>query len=576
MNNNFVKISCVLFLVLISGIIIYVLSTKWEAGINESICKEVEDVEEKGECFYDLAIIKGDEVFCREIKDSSKKENCHYGVAVKINDLNICSRTGSKETECFRQILAKFSDKDLCETIENKFLKEDCYYHLAVVNKNLDLCSKSGNNENNCRIETKRGETKEEGLIAYWNFDEGQGSFVNNFLNSEFRGTIYGAKWIEGISGKALEFDGQNDYVQFNSPVLYGSSLYNSSYSVCAWVKPKSIIEGLNRYIIANGGESSLYSGFYMNIEWSENRNGQYVFGISTKEGVNGKVGSSFSAFYSAYDWTFLCGTWNGSENSGASMVRLYLNGNLVKEGGSFISPSKKGSFQNLRIGCPVGTTNYSFYGAIDEVKIYNKVLTDEEIRNLYSVNSGNIKRTEKYIRVISPNGGEIINKGTTNLIRWEYYGVDRFKIKIINNFDSTENTQLLSDYNSRGTFQWTIPFNLGQGKNWTQNRYKIIIEDSEDPSVRDISDNYFTIIEGEKCTDSDNGKDYYQRGTVSYQGGKLTDRCELNKETDTYNILREYYCFSDYSVSSVTVKCSNGCNSGECFGTATLINPKF
>lgn len=574
MNNSHVKIFGIVFLILIFGISIYVLSVKWTIKIDESICREMENKEEKWNCFHDLAVIKGDEVFCREIKDTSLKENCHYDLAVKISDLNTCSRTGDREEDCFREILEKAKDESLCEEIDNKSLKENCYYRLAIVNKNPDLCSKSGNNENNCRIEIKREEIGEKGLIAYWSFDEGQGSFVNDFSNSEFQGTIYGAKWAEGISGKALEFDGQNDYVQFNSPVLYGSSLYDSSYSVCVWVKPKSITEGLNRYIIANGGESSLYSGFYMNIEWSGNRNGQYVFGISTKEGVNGKAGSSFPALYSAYDWIFLCGTWNGSENSGASIVKLYLNGNLSEEGGSSISSSKKSSFQNLRIGCPVSTTNYSFYGVIDEVKIYNKVLTGEEIKNLYLVNSGNIKKTEKYIRIISPNGGELMNKGTTNIVRWEYYGVDRFKIKIINNFDSIENTQLLSDYNSRGTFYWTIPFNFGEGKNWAQNRYKIIIEDSDNPSVRDVSDNYFTVIEGEKCTDSDFGKDYYKRGTVSYQGGKLTDKCELNKETDTYNILREYYCISDYSVSSVIVKCSNGCNSGECFGTATLINP--
>lgn len=574
MNNNLIKIFGVVFLVLIFGIVFYILSAKWTINMDESICEEMENKEEKWNCFYDLAVVKGDETFCREIKDASLKENCHYDLAVKTSNLNTCSRTGDREEDCFREILEKTRDESLCEEMDNKYLKENCYYYLAVINKNPDLCSKSGNKEDYCRIEIKRETTEEKGLIAYWSFDEGQGSFVNDSSNSKFQGTVYGAKWVEGISGKALEFDGQNDYVQFNSPVLYGSSMYDSSYSVCVWIKPKSITEGLNRYIIANGGESSLYSGFYMNIEWSGNRNGQYDFGISTKEGVYGKAGSSFPAFYSPYDWTFLCGTWNGSENSGASMVRLYLNGNLSEEGGSSISSAKKGSFQNLRIGCPVSTVNYGFNGIIDEVRIYDKVLTDEEIKNLYLVNSENVKRTEKYIRIIYPNGGEIMNKGTTNLIRWEYYGVSRFKIRIINNSDSVENTQFLSDYNSRGTFQWTIPFNFGEGKNWIQNRYKIIIEDSENSSVQDISDNYFTILEGEKCTDSDGGKDYYKRGTASFQGSKFTDNCELNKETDTYNILREYYCVSDYSFGSVRVKCSNGCNSGECFGTATLINP--
>ena len=53
----------------------------------------------------------------------------------------------------------------------------------------------------------------DEGLVAHWNFDEGTGSKAydrSDYIND---GKIYGPKWVQGISGYALRFDGIDDYV---------------------------------------------------------------------------------------------------------------------------------------------------------------------------------------------------------------------------------------------------------------------------------------------------------------------------------------------------------------------------
>lgn len=60
-------------------------------------------------------------------------------------------------------------------------------------------------------------ETKEEGLIAYWNFDEGEGSILGDSSGSGINGEIHGTAWVRGISGKALEFDGVDDFVEINA-----------------------------------------------------------------------------------------------------------------------------------------------------------------------------------------------------------------------------------------------------------------------------------------------------------------------------------------------------------------------
>ena len=53
-----------------------------------------------------------------------------------------------------------------------------------------------------------------DGLVGAWHFDEGQGNIAHDSSGNNNHGTIYGAKWVDGKFGKALEFDGVDDYVE--------------------------------------------------------------------------------------------------------------------------------------------------------------------------------------------------------------------------------------------------------------------------------------------------------------------------------------------------------------------------
>ena len=85
-------------------------------------------------------------------------------------------------------------------------------------------------------------------------------------------------------------------------------------------------------------------------------------------------------------DWTFICGTWDGTTN--LDSIKFYVNGNLVGSG----SPHEtivNGPARNLVIGQDSsgwGTDDSGHYfdGIIDEVRIYNRVLSRNEIVDLY------------------------------------------------------------------------------------------------------------------------------------------------------------------------------------------------
>jgi parallel beta-helix repeat protein len=208
------------------------------------------------------------------------------------------------------------------------------------------------------------------GLVAYWNFDEGSGTVLHDQAGSN-DGTINGATWkpTGGISGGALSFDGDNDYVQFTNPVRN-----TPPYTVAIWVKTA----GLNaiRYAISNGGQTDNSYGFYFDEELSKGTVWQW--GVRNQSGYGNYARQSGATT----DWTFLCGVWDGTLTANA--VKLYVNGVLA--GQSTAGACEVGSADDLRIGAPSNALDWMWLGLIDEVRIYDIALSAAEIDSLYDL----------------------------------------------------------------------------------------------------------------------------------------------------------------------------------------------
>jgi concanavalin A-like lectin/glucanase superfamily protein/HYDIN/CFA65/VesB family protein/CARDB protein/flagellar hook capping protein FlgD len=160
---------------------------------------------------------------------------------------------------------------------------------------------------------------------------------------------------------QALAFDGVNDYVDL------GAWSPGSRWSVEAWVKPSSLPAG--RRMIAGGANDCRDWG----IALSDGH-----FGIPIRPASEACAQTVTSAGSAAPGtWYHVVGTNDGQT------ARLYVNGAEV--GSAQVSASYSGTTAGTRIGGEACCPGNNFPGAIDEVRIWNRALTYDEVKGEFT-----------------------------------------------------------------------------------------------------------------------------------------------------------------------------------------------
>ena len=199
----------------------------------------------------------------------------------------------------------------------------------------------------------------EEGLVAYYPFNDD----IKDYSGEERDGTNYGAVFVEGKKGKALNFDGENSYVY--SPVNI-NPIPMPQMTMSAWVKA----EDSEKIRIAISSDN----GGYDRAMGMDNRQGGQGWSCFAGDGrILGYHPVTVD------EWTFLAAVYNQS----AGTVKLFVNGSVYEKkakivggGNDFILIGANGSMKLQR---------EFFMGAIDEVKIYDRALSNTELNSLYT-----------------------------------------------------------------------------------------------------------------------------------------------------------------------------------------------
>jgi len=204
---------------------------------------------------------------------------------------------------------------------------------------------------------------------ASWHIDEGSGNTIYDRSGGNHNGIIYGASWTNTSRfGKALYFDGVDDYVE----VPYHSDLNPQSFSVEAWARVTGN-QGKYRSVITSrkGVIGEPYLG-YIIYAGSDNN---WQFWTGTGQTAWNKI---INGAISLNTWTHLVGTCGGG------VMKFYVN-NVVYT--LSISSFAVNNVHPLRIGAGTteGSPQFFFCGQIDEVRVYSRVLTAEEVSDLYN-----------------------------------------------------------------------------------------------------------------------------------------------------------------------------------------------
>jgi len=211
------------------------------------------------------------------------------------------------------------------------------------------------------------------GLVLYYDFNTNSGSVVLDGSGSSYNGNISGATWTtNGRFGGAYYFDG-NDSISAGDILDAGGA--QEEMTVCLWVKlPASL--GTWPYIISKQQTASPYKGWLLAVHSAQTPFAQIKAGSSSYAERNGSITFSNGV------WHFICVTYKSKTNY--LEATLFFDG--IKDGiGTDVDGfSSIDTAAALTIGSREGSNSF-FTGYIDDVRIYNRVLADNEITGMYS-----------------------------------------------------------------------------------------------------------------------------------------------------------------------------------------------
>ncbi len=206
------------------------------------------------------------------------------------------------------------------------------------------------------------------GLQLYYSFDEGTSTQVTDFSGNRRNGTLQNmahpatasSGWTNGKFGKGINFDGTNDNVSFSGLTL------GTTNTISMWIKPQTGADYQGMISDASGFNGLFY----------RDTTGLVDFYYSGADHHN-------NTSIQKNVWTHVVVVNN------AGSVTFYVNG--VSDGTSGSAPG----YTPVNIGTAEPTTNEDFTGSIDEVRIYNRALSVNEVRNLYLAGSTKINTSQ-------------------------------------------------------------------------------------------------------------------------------------------------------------------------------------
>jgi Concanavalin A-like lectin/glucanases superfamily len=195
-------------------------------------------------------------------------------------------------------------------------------------------------------------------LVGWWKFDEGMGNIAVDWSGQGNHGAVQGdPQWVPGQVGGALEFDGTDDFVDCGANPVFN---IETNITVMSWIKVQQFNKSWQAIVTQGDNSWRLHrSGSTDNIAW----------------GTSGLDPTDITGTMNVNDgeWHNVAGVYNGTQKI------LYVDGNI--DASSDSTGSIDSSTYHVNIGENAQQTGRNWAGLIDDVRIYNKALTADEIK---------------------------------------------------------------------------------------------------------------------------------------------------------------------------------------------------
>lgn len=204
--------------------------------------------------------------------------------------------------------------------------------------------------------------------VAHWSLKDdttdGSGGIVKDLSGNGFNGqTVNGVVTdANGYSGTAFSFDGSSTYVEL--PSLEGVPFDDSDRTVSAWVYSDENGDAYNH--IFQYGTGSSNSAFSITTR-SDNGLSEHTWGSTPARNSVGSVPTG--------QWVHLAITYNKSTDT----RRYYMNGSEIGSISDQGAPDTKRN--NARIGARISDLTEYWDGKIQDVRLYDVVLSEDQIK---------------------------------------------------------------------------------------------------------------------------------------------------------------------------------------------------
>ncbi|WP_433395337.1 LamG-like jellyroll fold domain-containing protein [Streptomyces sp. CA-146814] len=194
-----------------------------------------------------------------------------------------------------------------------------------------------------------------------WSLDENQGATARDSgPNKAHLALEGGTSWAPGVTGSALKFNGEGQYAQSTGPVVDTTK----DYTVSAWASLDALPGNYATVVSQDGRRTE--NPFYLQY-------GQGAFAFSTPGGKRARL----EITPETGKWYHLVGVRQGGE------VKLYVDGKLAATTEAGPVDVSTGPLSVGRAQYGGAKTDY-WHGSVDEVGVYDKALTADEVTALY------------------------------------------------------------------------------------------------------------------------------------------------------------------------------------------------